>query len=149
MAASRVIGRKGDQAESNHCLVGSKGFALGGSRAEPWPCFLPWFPQAGNGHEVLALPRSRAIRHTLDGAERLVQRGSQRIGIDDRAEVGFQTAGLVGERRHGPLNVSSAARRRCVCDAGGRGLIRLVSAYRTIMPQSMRSIVSSRIDTAK
>ena len=37
---------------SNHRLVGSKGFALGGSRAEPWPCFLPSFPRAGNGHEV-------------------------------------------------------------------------------------------------
>jgi hypothetical protein len=50
--ASKVFGRKGAQAESNHRLVGSKGFALGGSRAEPWPCFLPSFPRAGNGHEV-------------------------------------------------------------------------------------------------
>jgi hypothetical protein len=25
-------------------IVGSKGYAPGGSRAEPWPCFLPWFP---------------------------------------------------------------------------------------------------------
>jgi hypothetical protein len=25
-------------------IVGSKGYPLGGSRAEPWPCFLPWFP---------------------------------------------------------------------------------------------------------
>jgi hypothetical protein len=37
---------------SNHRLAGSKGCALGGSRAEPWPCFLPWFPWAENGHEV-------------------------------------------------------------------------------------------------
>jgi hypothetical protein len=39
---------------SNHRLVGSKGCALGGSRAAPWSCFLPWFPRAGNGHEVFA-----------------------------------------------------------------------------------------------
>jgi hypothetical protein len=45
---------------SNHRLVGSKGCALGGSRAEPWPYFLPWFPRAGNGHEVSALGGSRA-----------------------------------------------------------------------------------------
>ena len=39
---------------SNHRLIGSKGCALGGSRAQPWSCFLPWFPRAGNGHEVFA-----------------------------------------------------------------------------------------------
>src|ERR1700722_19412432 len=51
VAASKVFGRKGAQAGSNHCLVGSKGFALGGSRAEPSPCFLPPFPPAGKGPE--------------------------------------------------------------------------------------------------
>jgi hypothetical protein len=48
---------------SNHRLIGSKGCALGGSRAQPWSCFLPWFPRAGNGHEVFAegVDRSRGV----------------------------------------------------------------------------------------
>jgi hypothetical protein len=40
---------------SNQRLIGSKGCALGGSRAEPWPYFPPCFPRAGNGHEVSTL----------------------------------------------------------------------------------------------
>ena len=32
--------------------TGSKGCALGGSRAEPWPYFPSLVPRAGNGHEV-------------------------------------------------------------------------------------------------
>jgi hypothetical protein len=49
---------------SNHRLiVGSKDYALRGSRAEPWPCFLPWFPRAGNGHEV------SMFRHRLNSIE--------------------------------------------------------------------------------
>jgi hypothetical protein len=37
---------------SNHRLAGSKGSALGGSRAEPWPYFPSRGPRTGNGHEV-------------------------------------------------------------------------------------------------
>jgi len=37
---------------SNHRLAGSKGSALGGSRAEPWPYFPSRVPRTGNGHEV-------------------------------------------------------------------------------------------------
>ncbi len=48
---------------SNHRLiVGSKDYALRGSRAEPWPCFLPWFPRAGNGHEVSLRTRIHLLR---------------------------------------------------------------------------------------
>ena len=49
-----------------HRQAGSKGSALGGSRAEPWPYFLPGFPGAGNGHEVYrALFRSWPFRPVL------------------------------------------------------------------------------------
>jgi hypothetical protein len=37
--------------------AGSKGCALGGSRAEPWPCFPSRVARTGNGHEVYRAAR--------------------------------------------------------------------------------------------
>jgi hypothetical protein len=60
---------------SNHRLAGSKGSALGGSRAEPWPYFPSRVPRTGNGHEVYRarhttppLPVAACARRAADHA---------------------------------------------------------------------------------
>jgi hypothetical protein len=87
VAASKVFGRKGAQAGSNHCLVGSKGFALGGSRAEPWPCFLPSFSRAGNGHEVSTLQTEKALDQRLGDEIPAAAPAEMAEPIDDMREA--------------------------------------------------------------
>ena len=48
-----------------HRQAGSKGSALGGSRAEPWPYFPSRVPRTGNGHEVYRIKSQRCGKHTV------------------------------------------------------------------------------------
>jgi hypothetical protein len=69
---------------SNHRLVGSKGCALGGSRAEPWLASFPGSPGAGNGHEVFAEGGGGEVIERLGVSFRTGGRAVARRTINER-----------------------------------------------------------------